>query len=276
MDIDTCGYCFILTEAGDLQADVIYYKLDSSYLLFSEANLMDALVTLDDVVVENKTDEWTLLQIEGKESSELAQECYEYDISTLNYKDVIKVVFNNNDFWLSRFGYTGEFGYQFIIKSQDANSFIREKFIDKGIVEYGESIEKYTKFEVGHPIEELYRTSEYNIHELGFTWNVDFTKLDFKGKDALLRKVKESRFSHIGFYSQEMQVSGTEVLFEDQVVGKINLVFEALENSNNKKCIGSLMIDSEYAYSGISFATKNGGILYTMANPYVIPESWAN
>ncbi|MDK6864242.1 hypothetical protein, partial [Nosocomiicoccus ampullae] len=65
-----------------------------------------------------------MLQIEGRYSGEIAQSFYEYDISTLNFRTLIEMTYKGEKGYLARFGFSGEFGYQFFLPSSIFATFV--------------------------------------------------------------------------------------------------------------------------------------------------------
>ncbi|KAA8710676.1 aminomethyl transferase family protein [Lactococcus garvieae subsp. garvieae] len=271
IDIDTSGYSFILNEDGQVFDEVFFYKLEDKYLLFSEGDLLSLFTNSEGFEIKEISQEKTLIQIEGKNSGEIAQHFYNYDISTLNFRAIILSQFENSEIILSRFGFSGEFGYQFLINSDNLEEFIKIHL--KGVKQFDKELEDYVKFEVNHPLSNIFK-SRNNLFELGYSWNLDFTKEDFRGKKALLNKIDNSTMQSIAFSSANKVCENDIVYFDKQQIGKIHYVKENIDGKADRNYIGLLFVDSYYAHSGIHLCTENGTELTTLSNPYVIPESW--
>ncbi|MCC9887693.1 aminomethyl transferase family protein, partial [Streptococcus agalactiae] len=270
-DTDTCGYTFLLNEDGTVYDDVTFYKFDDKYWLASHKALDSYLDNIDfDYTVTDISDEYKMLQIEGRYSGEIAQSFYEYDISTLNFRTLIEMTYKDEKGYLARFGFSGEFGYQFFLPSSIFTTFVSD--VCEGIAEYGDELDRYLRFEVGQPITDIYQQEEYSLYEIGYSWNLDFTKEEFRGRDSLLEHIRSATVKSVGFSTKEKLASGTPVLFDDQIVGKIFWIADEKDSSENY--LGLMIVNQTYAHSGVTFVTEDGQILKTQSSPYRIPESW--
>ncbi|MCC9766797.1 aminomethyl transferase family protein, partial [Streptococcus agalactiae] len=270
-DTDTCGYTFLLNEDGTVYDDVTFYKFDDKYWLASHKALDSYLDNIDfDYTVTDISDEYKMLQIEGRYSGEIAQSFYEYDISTLNFRTLIEMTYKDEKGYLARFGFSGEFGYQFFLPSSIFATFVSD--VCEGIAEYGDELDRYLRFEVGQPITDIYQQEEYSLYEIGYSWNLDFTKEEFRGRDSLLEHIRSATVKSVGFSTKEKLASGTPVLFDDQIVGKIFWIADEKDSSENY--LGLMIVNQTYAHSGVTFVTEDGQILKTQSSPYRIPESW--
>lgn len=270
-DTDTCGYTFLLNEDGTVYDDVTFYKFDDKYWLASHKALDSYLDNINfDYTVTDISDEYKMLQIEGRYSGEIAQSFYEYDISTLNFRTLIEMTYKGEKGYLARFGFSGEFGYQFFLPSSIFATFVSD--VCEGIAEYGDELDRYLRFEVGQPITDIYQQEEYSLYEIGYSWNLDFTKEEFRGRDSLLEHIRSATVKSVGFSTKEKLASGTPVLFDDQIVGKIFWIADEKDSSENY--LGLMIVNQTYAHSGVTFVTEDGQILKTQSSPYCIPESW--
>ncbi|HHL0472522.1 TPA: aminomethyl transferase family protein [Streptococcus agalactiae] len=270
-DTDTCGYTFLLNEDGTVYDDVTFYKFDDKYWLASHKALDSYLDNINfDYTVTDISDEYKMLQIEGRYSGEIAQSFYEYDISTLNFRTLIEMTYKGEKGYLARFGFSGEFGYQFFLPSSIFATFVSD--VCEGIAECGDELDRYLRFEVGQPITDIYQQEEYSLYEIGYSWNLDFTKEEFRGRDSLLEHIRSATVKSVRFSTKEKLASGTPVLFDDQIVGKIFWIADEKDSSENY--LGLMIVNQTYAHSGVTFVTEDGQILKTQSSPYCIPESW--
>ncbi|AYG02064.1 aminomethyltransferase family protein [Lactococcus allomyrinae] len=273
LDIDTCGFTFILTTKGTVFTEVVFYKLEDKYILLSKENLLTIFENKKfDFQIKDISDEKVLFQLEGKNSGEIAQRFYDYDISTLNFKGIIYSEFENTELIVARFGFSGEFGYQFLVEKNKGTDFISQYF--HNISEYDEYLNDYVKFEVNHPIYDLYK-QDSNLFELGYAWNLDFTKESFIGRAEILNKIEKAKVQSIVFSSLEKVKAGEKIYFDDKEIGTVHFVMDALDEQENREYLGMLMVEPYYAHSGIHFITENNVELETISNPYIIPESWS-
>ena len=271
VDTDTCGYTFLLNEDGTVYDEVTYYKFDDKYWLASHKELESYFDNSNfDYTLTEISADYKMLQVEGKKSGEIAQKFYEYDISTLNFRSGVEMTFENQSGYLVRFGFSGEFGYQFFLPTEVFDEFVEK--VCKGIPKYGKELEAYLRFEVGQPIQAIYQQENYSLYELGYSWNLDFTKEEFKGRENLLESINATNFKSIGFKTDKSVAAGTQVIFDNEIVGKVCWSADQCNSLNNY--LGLMIIDKEYAHAGVTFVTENGELLQTISSPYKIPESW--
>ena len=211
-----------------------------------------------------------MVQVEGKQSGDIAQAFYEYDIATLNFRGMAEMTYQDNAAYLARFGFSGEFGYQFFLPTAVFDQFVAEVLAD--VTTFDDDLDEFLRFEVGQPITSIYKTDDYSLYELGYSWNLDFTKDEFRGRDAFLETAQAADLRSVGFKASEKIAKGTDVLFDDQVVGKV--IWSADDVSSNESNLGLMTIDKEFAHSGVHFVAESGQVLTTLSSPYRIPESW--
>lgn len=271
VDTDTCGYTFLLNEDGTVYDEVTYYKFDDRYWLASHKELESYFDNSDfDYTLTEISADYKMIQVEGKNSGEIAQKFYEYDISTLNFRSGVEMTFENQSGYLVRFGFSGEFGYQFFLPTEVFDEFLEK--VCKDIPKYGKELDAYLRFEVGQPIQAIYQQEDYSLYELGYSWNLDFTKEEFKGRENLLESINATNFKSIGFKTDKFVAAGTQVIFDNEIVGKVCWSADQYNSLNNY--LGLMIIDKEYAHAGVTFVTENGELLQTISSPYKIPESW--
>ena len=163
VDTDTCGYTFLLNEDGTVYDEVTYYKFDDKYWLASHKELESYFDNSNfDYTLTEISADYKMLQVEGKKSGEIAQKFYEYDISTLNFRSGVEMTFENQSGYLVRFGFSGEFGYQFFLPTEVFDEFVEK--VCKGIPKYGKELDAYLRFEVGQPIQAIYQQENYSLY----------------------------------------------------------------------------------------------------------------
>lgn len=265
----TVNFHFALNSEAEIISEVILYKLEDVFLLFSNNAFIQTIKENEGIQIE-ELNNLNLLQIEGVSSPSIISKIdTEEDIETLEFKDVIYTKFNEADIYISRFGFTGEFGYQIIIPKSKTEEFINNIFSEIEVVDLEDYI--YNLFEVGHPLKKLYDNMNYNLCELGYLWNIDFTKDNFVGKEKLLEQLGCNKKNIVGFEtSSEVEVN-ENVFFDGKKVGNVILVYK---NSDFIVSKGLLMLKECFAHSNIQFNLDNNKIVKTVSSPYTIPESW--
>lgn len=265
----TVNFHFALNSNAEIISEVILYKLEDEFLFFSNNHFSQIIKETHGLQIE-ELDNLNILQIEGISSPNIISQIEsEEDLETLEFKDVISTEFAGTKIYLSRFGFTGEFGYQIILPKYKNKEIIDNVFSDISTLQ----IDNYTYslFEVGHPLKKLYTSNEYNLCELGYLWNIDFTKDNFVGREKLLEQLEHSQNHIIGFKSDNIVKVDEDVFFDGISVGTVILVYEDFDNKIYR---GLLMLKESFAHSNINFSLENNSVIKTLSSPYTIPESW--
>lgn len=186
-------YTCLPNDNGGIVDDFLLYMLEeNSYLLVVNASNMEkdlAWINKHNTfgcTVDNQSDNYSLLAVQGPKSIELLQELTSVNLSEIKYYNFkIGAIAGINDLILSRTGYTGEIGFELYVKNEDVKQLWDALFttsieikpiglaardtlrLEKGFCLYGNDINDTTS-----PI------------EAGLGWITKFTK-DFINKDEL-------------------------------------------------------------------------------------------
>ncbi|WP_304403436.1 hypothetical protein [Lactobacillus hominis] len=266
---DTCDFCFILTKEGSFYTDITYYKLEEFLIIRSSKNL-DEMFIKEKINYEDISKDTTIIQVEGLKSPDLANKFYEYDIMALKFKYLVRI--KDKALILARFGYSGEYGYQFIISNSNLKPFIEKYFNDKQMT--SQEIIDYTNFEVLQPNNAIIENNkDYSLFDLNYGWSIDWMKIKFRGKNVAEENVLKSNVCSIGFRSINTNLKvGDKVEFNGQKIGHIILVYKSIDETH-EGVIGNAVVEKDYAVSGIQLQS-NSSILHTASAPYIIPYSW--
>ena len=187
-------YAILLNEEGKTVDDLIVYGIGpSEYLLVVNASNIqkdfDRINSLKegfDVSVENKSDTFAQIAVQGPKSQEVLQPLCDFDLSALKFfrfKNNASV--NGTDCLISRTGYTGEDGFEIYCDPVSAKG-IWTALLENPIVKpIGLGARDTLRFEAclplyGQELDETISPLEANLSAF-----VHLNKGDFVGKDAL-------------------------------------------------------------------------------------------
>ena len=126
-------YSPVCNSQGGIVDDVIVYQLrDDWYLLIVNAGNVDkdfawfSEVAHSDCKIENKTREYGLLAIQGPKSLEVMEKILSEPIAQMKYYSILPACSRWNSAWIARTGYTGELGYELMVRTEDLSSAYRE------------------------------------------------------------------------------------------------------------------------------------------------------
>lgn len=190
-------YSAFLTPDGTFVDDIVVYRIDSDRILIC----VNAATTEKDyrwvlthqegsVQVENKSDSFAQLAIQGPKAERVLQLLTDTDLSSIRFYWFTFGKVNGVETLISRTGYTGEPGFEIYLPPADAARVWQRLFDvgkDCGIVPAGLAARNSLRLEMCYP---LYGNDIDEAHtplEAGLGWIVKRDK-EFIGKEALIRQ----------------------------------------------------------------------------------------
>ncbi len=142
--------------------------------------------------IENKSDEFSLLAIQGPDSKNVMKKLTDIDLEKLGYYHFFVTEIQGIEMILSRTGYTGELGYELYFKGNEEQAEeIWTKIIDAGkefnISPIGLAARDSLRLEKGYCLYGNDIDQTTNPLEAGLDWITKFDKENFIGKEALLK-----------------------------------------------------------------------------------------
>ena len=186
-------YSLICNEGGGIIDDLIVYRLQvDSYLVIANAGnraaVVDALksraATIGFHGVEDKSDDFALLAIQGPNATTILQTVTDTDLSALPYYSIGKGKVSGVEVYLCRTGYTGEDGFEILFSSSQAVK-VFNSLLEAGAVTCGLASRDTLRLEAGMPLYGHELNLDVNPYEAGFAKVVRLERINFVGKDAL-------------------------------------------------------------------------------------------
>jgi len=223
-------------KEGGIVDDLLVYRTDvDKYLLVVNASnttkdlrwIKKNAELFDEAEVEDKSDYYALIALQGPISREIIQPLLHDDISNVKYYNFIDTEIKGVDAIVSRTGYTGELGFEIYLKKDEASKVWKaliDEGKDKGLKPAGLGSRDTLRLEkalclYGNDIDESTNPLEANL-----SWTVKFAKDEFNGKKEL-EKVKEDGVERklVGFIMQERGIPrhGYDIKIDDEVVGEV-------------------------------------------------------
>lgn len=141
------------------------------------------------VKIENATDEWTTLAVQGPRSRDtLAKVISAGLLDGLRYYHFVDATVSGMACTLARMGYTGEFGFELHFHPVDGARIwevVMEAGREFGIVPCGQAALESLRQEAGYLLVGNDHDKNTNPLEAGIGWTVKFGKDSFCGKEAL-------------------------------------------------------------------------------------------
>ena len=227
-------YCQLPNKNGGLIDDLIIYKLeDEKYLLIVNASRIDEDVNWIvrnsmgyDVYIDNQSHNYSLLAIQGPKAGDI--------LKKLGYTDkqefftIKPATIDDMEVMISRTGYTGEDGYEILLKNKDAIK-MWDLLLEKG--------KEFSLMPIGLGARDTLRL-ECALHlygndldenttpiEAGLSWSIPKDKVaDYNGKEVIMEQMKngvEKKFSGIKLTTRAVPRRECEVYFNGEKVGNV-------------------------------------------------------
>ena len=257
LELNQAQYTAMCYPNGGIVDDLVCYRRQNHILLVvNAANTEKDFKWIienkwDDVSIEDKSDEYTQLAVQGKHAEEILQELTTVDLSKIKFYWFKEGVLAGVDMIISRTGYTGEPGFE-IYFEKDHSGEIWKSLFDVG--------KKYKIAPIGLGARDTLRMEKkYCLYgndidktttplEAGLGWITKLHKGDFIGRDSLI-KLKEDGIKRrlIGFISEGKMIPRPHHIIEKDgietgyvtsvcfspILGKnIGLGYIKIENTN--------------------------------------------
>lgn len=195
-------YTALTTPKGTFVDDMLVYCLNEErYLLVVNAANADKDYkwVIDhreefDVAVENQSDSYTQLALQGPKALEILQPLTGIDLTEMKHFHAARGSVADVGALVSRTGYTGEDGFEIYTQSENPEKIwdtILEHGKDLGLIPVGLGARDTLRLEAtlmlyGNDIDDT-----TTVLEAGLGWLVKFKKGDFLGREALLKQKEE-------------------------------------------------------------------------------------
>lgn len=266
LEVNRAQYTFMCYENGGTVDDFLVYKLsDEEYLLVVNAANIDKdfewLIQHntygDDVRIENASDAYALLALQGPHAENVLQKVVNTDLSEIKmfrFLDHVNIPTIDAEALISRTGYTGEDGFEIYIEASKGAALwnlLLEVGEEEGIEPVGLGARDTLRFEVGLPLYGQELSKEITPLEAGLKFAVKVDKgVDFIGSDVLKEQSEQGLRRKL--VSIEMIDKGIPRTDYDVLVNgeKVGFVTSGTQSPTLGKNIGMALIDEKYAEVG--------------------------
>lgn len=197
-------YSAMCLENGGIIDDLLVYKRGENdfLLVINASNIAKDFAWMqanafDGVDLQNVSDNYTLLAVQGPRSVELLQKLTDVDLSGIAYYHFVEGELAGERMIISRTGYTGELGFELYLSSDKATSekvwnTIMETGAEFGIEPTGLGARDTLRLEMGYCLYGNDIDETTNTIEAGLGWITKVNKGEFNGREAIAR-VKEEK-----------------------------------------------------------------------------------
>ncbi|MYL71898.1 glycine cleavage system aminomethyltransferase GcvT [Halobacillus litoralis] len=257
-------YTIMCYEDGGTVDDLIVYHLDQDkYLLVvNAANRQKDYEWLKehqggDVTVEDVSDEYVQLAVQGPKAEEALQTITDTDLSDIKFfrfKQGVTLKGVDGDALVSRTGYTGEDGFEIYLHA-DSGAQLWQAILEAGepfgLKPIGLGARDTLRFEANLALYGQELSKEITPIEAGLNFAVKVNKeSDFIGKDVLKRQKEEGpgrKLVGIEMIDKGIPRTHYDVLDGEEVIG---FVTTGTQSPTLGKNVGLALINSEYTAEG--------------------------
>ncbi len=249
-------YSPICNENGGIVDDILVYKISKTeFLLIVNASNKDKDLNWIvknsknfDVTIDDKSNEYSLIAVQGQQSGNILNIFFDFDIEGMKYYTFQKTKFQNIDVILSRTGYTGDKGFEILVENKFSNKVWNEIIsTDESIKPCGLGARDVLRIEAGFPLYGQELSDTINPFDANLDRFVKMNKKDFIGKKPLTFLKENHKNIRIGFIMSINKIAreNCEIYTEDNKE-KIGWVSSGTFSFLLNKSIGMGFIDKKY------------------------------
>ena len=187
-------YGLVCNDRGGIRDDVLVYKWPYGYAMVVNASNREKIVAwLDEnragmnVQMSDLTLDTVMIAAQGPGAIELCRGLTEADAGKLSYYFAAPTRCLGQECVVSRTGYTGEDGLEFMIGAQHGRA-LWEELARRGAKPCGLGARDTLRLEASMPLYGHELSEEIDPIQAGLGWAVKFDKGDFRGRDAILKR----------------------------------------------------------------------------------------
>lgn len=262
LKIGQAQYTAMCYETGGTIDDLLIYKREEdNYLLVVNASNIEKDLewmkkhAIEDVVIEDKSDSYALLALQGPSAEAILQRLTEEplsDIKFFRFKENISIC--GQSVLISRTGYTGEDGFE-LYASPEAIVVLWQALLmegaSDGLVPAGLGSRDTLRFESGLPLYGQELSADISPLEAGLGFVVKLNKeADFIGKEALAAQKENGiprKLVGLEMIDKGIPRTGYKVFIEDEEIGEVTT---GTQSPTLNKNIGFALLKTEHAVEG--------------------------
>ena len=258
LDIGQAQYGYMPNAKGGIIDDLLVYRMDNqSYLLVVNAANIEKdwnwLVThnkLFDASLQNQSDQWSLLALQGPMATSILKELTETDIDSIPfYRFTHGTVAGVDRVLISATGYTGSGGYELYVPNEGAEK-IWNSLIQNGAKPCGLAARNTLRIEMGYCLYGNDIDDTTPPLSAGLSWCTSFSK-DFVSKDRIeQQQATGTPNKRVGFILNERGIPRQGYSLADESGNDIGIVTSGTQSPSLEKGIGMGYIAREQAVVG--------------------------
>ncbi|MDD5067773.1 MAG: glycine cleavage system aminomethyltransferase GcvT, partial [bacterium] len=250
-------YTVMCNDKGGVIDDLVVYKFNENKFLCvvnagnvdKDFRWMKENSSQFNVKLTNNSGDYSMLAVQGPNSIRLLNEFFPSDVNIIKYYNFVEANFGRHACILSRSGYTGETGYEIIVKNESARDIwqsLLDRQEDYGLVPCGLGARDVLRIEAGFPLYGQEISDSINPFESSLNWVVKLNKeADFIGRQRLKEIKDRNDKARIGFVMELNKVARENSEISGEEGGKIGYVTSGTFSFNLGKSIGMGLVQKK-------------------------------
>lgn len=229
-------YCQLTLPSGGLVDDLIVYKLEENnyFLIINASRINEDLAWMNenkgnfDIIIDNQSDNYSLLAIQGPKASSLIEKLGLNKEIQPSFFSIKEVQLQGLDLMASRTGYTGEDGFELLVKNEDVKTLwdlILTQGEEFGIKPIGLGARDTLRLEAALHLYGNDLTDKTTPIEAGLKWSVSKNKTeDYNGKDIILNQLANGTDKKLIGFKMLSKIPARhdyEVYYNGENIGKV-------------------------------------------------------
>ena len=168
-------------------------------------------------------DDWALLALQGPKAEDVMRDVTGIDLSSMPYMSIRAE--NENTFFISRLGYTGEDGFELAVKNDEAEELAKKLLAHDAVKPIGLAARDSLRLEMGYALYGHEITAETSPVEANLTWLISKSRSGYFGYERIHKDFSEGvsrKLVGIKLTDKGVAREGAEIRDEnDNVVGAL-------------------------------------------------------
>jgi len=228
LQVGRAQYNLLPNAQGGLVDDIYLYRTgELEYLMVVNAsNIAKDFAHLErlkagfEVVLEDVSQDYALLAVQGPKAEETLQPFSSVDLSSKKKNDVWNGELFGRKVRMARTGYTGEDGFEIFCAPNDVHA-LWNALLEHGVTPCGLGARDTLRLEAGFPLYGHEFSDDINPLETHMAWAVKTGK-DFYGKAALLERPLERRLVGLELEGRGIAREGHRVTLGGRDIGQVS------------------------------------------------------
>jgi glycine cleavage system T protein (aminomethyltransferase) len=223
-------YGLVCNDKGGVRDDVLVYRWPYGYAMVVNASNREKIVAWlnqhkdgRNVEIADRTFATCMIALQGPKAVEMSRGLTPADAGQLGYYFATPSTYQGKPCVISRTGYTGEDGLEFIVPAELGLS-LWEDLLKRGAKPCGLGARDTLRLEAAMPLYGHELGEEIDPFQAGLAWAVKLGKGDFIGREALIARREDGRLRHrVGLILAGKRIAreGAAVLHQGREIGKV-------------------------------------------------------